>query len=620
MLAQCELNSKIFVFKYYMSFLFIYCFFFKFIIIIAIRQHLRLTAFSGVALLFCYVNQLTFFGGCLVLNARRVHSSRHCVTCLTTKSKEEMLDENRHPLHILLCAGHKPRRHGEDHNLCRKVPKSAYPKLLLHEITKSVVILFYIVYVAMSVWGASVMNEGFRLEDVVKNNLAETEYYTKEANFFDDSGPVITFVVDKPVRYEDPALQRKLAKVLMKAKNSPYIASERQVSWLEKYLSFLRNSSVENSKDQSFYKVLQAKFLPTYPQYKHDIIFSADGKFIESSRFYVFSRNIPTSQDESTLLINMREVLHNTSLPVSVYSPEFIFYEHHVSILKTTILTVTVTIISMLLVALVFIPHPIAVMCVTISMTSVVLGFLGLLKFWKLNLSFVKTIQLLIAVGMCLNFTVHISHSFLVATGKSRNERVTMGIEKVGGIIMNEAISLFLGISMLAFGSSFLFTSFFKCMVDVIALGLLHSMILLPVLLTFIGPRRTNKPKVFIPVSPSCRSIDFTPMQYAAEPRYSISSKGYRETTPASAPKKDVQDAPLTSEPPPSSYGATVKEESSMTLPSAQSTEFMEAGAVGGVPLEGDKSGPEHFSSAMVSPVSDSIDEKDIHLTQDTKV
>ena len=69
----------------------------------------QLTFFTGVALLFCYVNQLTFFGGCLVLNARRVNDSRHCVTCLTTKSREEMEEENRNALHILLCAGHKPR-------------------------------------------------------------------------------------------------------------------------------------------------------------------------------------------------------------------------------------------------------------------------------------------------------------------------------------------------------------------------------------------------------------------------------------------------------------------------------------------------------------------------------
>ena len=62
-----------------------------------------------------------------------------------------MKEENRHPLHILLCAGHKPQRHGDDDNMCKKIPKAAFPKILLHEVTKSVVIIFYIIYVAVSV-------------------------------------------------------------------------------------------------------------------------------------------------------------------------------------------------------------------------------------------------------------------------------------------------------------------------------------------------------------------------------------------------------------------------------------------------------------------------------------
>ena len=154
-----------------------------------------------------------------------------------------MKEENRHPLHILLCAGHKPQRHGDDDNMCKKIPKAAFPRILLHEVTKSVVIIFYIIYVAVSVWGVSVMNIGFSLDGVVKHNPVKNEYYMKEATFFDDSGPVIMFVIDKSIRYEDQNVQKKIDKILTKAKGNSYIASERQVSWLDEYMNFLRNSS-----------------------------------------------------------------------------------------------------------------------------------------------------------------------------------------------------------------------------------------------------------------------------------------------------------------------------------------------------------------------------------------
>ena len=85
----------------------------------------------------------------------------------------------------------------------------------------------------------------------------------------------------------------------------------------------------------------------------------------------------------------------------------------------------------MLFVALVFIPHPIPVACVTVSMVSVVVGITGLMYFWNLSLSAITTIQIILGVGICVSFSVHTSHAFMTATGKSRNERVTVALAKV---------------------------------------------------------------------------------------------------------------------------------------------------------------------------------------------
>ncbi len=425
---------------------------------------------------------------------------------------------------------------GEDKNMCKKIPKSTFTKVLLHGGMKSLIILFYIAYIGVSVWGVSKMDIGFSLPWVVEENPMESKYQTEEIKLFNDGGPAIMFVINKPIAYENRNVQRKIKKILAKSKWNPFIVPDRKVSWLEDYVDFIENSTSVYTDKDDFYTVLRRDFLPKHPQYVNDVKFDDLNIRIISSRFYVFTKNINSSEDESSLLLSMKESLYNSSLPMTVYSPGFLFYEHHVTILKETILTVTVAIISMLLVALVFIPNPISVMCVIISMASTVLGFLGFLKFWNLSLSAIKTIQLLIAVGLCLNFTVHISHSFMTATGKSRNERVSMALEKVGGIILNEAVSLFLGISLLGFGSSYLVTSFFKCMIDVIGLGLLHSVILLPVLLTFIGPRRTFQPRVFIGISPSCRTMN---EMFMSHKRKSVSVE---RTLP---PKPDIKNEPI---------------------------------------------------------------------------
>src|SRR5436309_157711 len=73
--------------------------------------------------------------------------------------------------------------------------------------------------------------------------------------------------------------------------------------------------------------------------------------------------------------------------------------------------------------------------------------------------------------------------------------------------ILNGALASLLSIAVLSLGTSFIFVSCFKTLLLVFSLGVLHSIVFLPVMLSFIGPRRTSKPRIFIPVSPSVRSL-----------------------------------------------------------------------------------------------------------------
>lgn len=64
--------------------------------------------------------------------------------------------------------------------------------------------------------------------------------------------------------------------------------------------------------------------------------------------------------------------------------------------------------------------------------------------------------------------------------------------------ILNGAASSLLSTLVLALGNSYVFVSFYKTMILVFVLGVLHSIVFLPVMLSFVGPRRTSKPRVFV--------------------------------------------------------------------------------------------------------------------------
>jgi len=61
--------------------------------------------------------------------------------------------------------------------------------------------------------------------------------------------------------------------------------------------------------------------------------------------------------------------------------------------------------------------------------------------------------------------------------------------------ILNGAAASLLSTLVMALGYSYVFVSFYKTMILVFVLGVLHSIVFLPVLLSFVGPRRTSRPQ-----------------------------------------------------------------------------------------------------------------------------
>ena len=465
--------------------------------------------FVGVAVLMCYVNQLTFLSGCLVLHARRIKANRHCITCLHTKSHADMEADGTNRLSMLMCAGRAPRSIGEEGGLCRKFSRllyRVYPPFLLHWITKSVVMILFICYVALSFWGASQLQRGLNFRQVLPED-SYLRHYLRCEDMFKPQSYTLMVVMTEPVNYHQLDTQHQILHLLNSLQTLHAVDNHKCINWL----TDLRNSNLTlPDTEQAFVHTVMTNFLPIHPQYVHDVLPSSDNTSIEASRFYLTFSDLNSSLQQTTMMQQVRKLVNDSPLPFVAYSSEFVYYEADLSILKNTLLAVGVTMIGMLFVQLVFIPHPVVVTCVTLSMFSVVVGMKGFMYFWHLSLSAFTTIQIIISVGICVNFTVHISHAFMTATGKNRNERVTVALERVGVPTLNGATSSLLCIAILCLGSSYIFNAMFKTLMLVVLLGLVHALVFLPVMLSFIGPRRTSKPRVFIPVSPSCRSLQDT--------------------------------------------------------------------------------------------------------------
>ena len=305
------------------------------------------------------------------------------------------------------------------------------------------------------------------------------------------------FVVKEPVDYHDATVQSEINRILNNAQQSALMNNEFKVSWLDVFLSDSNTKGYSYTDTETFIHRLEL-FIEQNKQFKNDVSFNKAKSEILYSRFYVQSKEHDTAAMEAKMMKTMRGLASNSSLPMLAYSTSFVLYEHYVTILKNTLLAVGIAMIGMLFIALAFIPHPISIVAALLTMLSIVVGMCGFMYFWNLELSAITSVQIILSVGFCVDFTVHISHAFMTASGKNRNVRVGQALEKVGVPILNGALSSILGILMLAFATTYVYKTFFQTMLLVTLLGLGHALLLLPVLLSFVGPRRTGTPRIFV--------------------------------------------------------------------------------------------------------------------------
>ncbi|XP_058809233.1 NPC intracellular cholesterol transporter 1-like isoform X2 [Phymastichus coffea] len=136
-------------------------------------------------------------------------------------------------------------------------------------------------------------------------------------------------------------------------------------------------------------------------------------------------------------------------------------------------------------------------LCVLLTLLDVC----GFMYYWGLTIDIVSCIGLELAVGLSVDYAAHVAHGFLNAADvpgtnrrTDRSIRTLKAMRHIGAAVLFGAGSTLLALSLLSFSQAYVFRAFFKIFLLVIVFGLWHGLLLLPVVLSTIGPRslRTN--------------------------------------------------------------------------------------------------------------------------------
>lgn len=236
--------------------------------------------------------------------------------------------------------------------------------------------------------------------------------------------------------------------------------------------------------------------------YSTSVNMDPEGQIL-ASRFMAYHKPLKNSQDftealraSRALAANITEALRKVpgtdpAFEVFPYTITNVFYEQYLTIVPEGLFMLTMCLLPTFVVCYLLLGMDLRsgllnLFCIIMILVDTV----GFMTLWGITYNAVSLINLVTAVGISVEFVSHITRSFAVSTEPSRLERareatVSMGSAVFAGVAMTNLPGiLVLGLAKAQLIQIF----FFRLNLLITLLGLLHGLVFLPVILSYVGP------------------------------------------------------------------------------------------------------------------------------------
>ncbi|KAA0184825.1 hypothetical protein HAZT_HAZT005391 [Hyalella azteca] len=275
--------------------------------------------------------------------------------------------------------------------------------------------------------------------------------------------------------------------------------------WFNLFKTYVElNGELSNRTwNEDFFSEAISLFLytPTGGAYRNDLVFDGEVECNVSAPPLKYFRipfkhrpaDTPVQQQEATSEIN--SLLTRFSLPgfQGTWSEAYSIWETNTvvgeELLRNMLLTGLVIMATTVVLLVSFKAACLVLMCVA----ATVVGVAGSMHLSGFTIDTVSCISLVLSIGLSVDYSVHITHTFLTENSTDdRLERTKLSLARVGPAVLQGGVSTLIPFIMLAFSNSHVFVTFFVVFTPTTVLGMYYALVFLPVLLSFVGPPPYN--------------------------------------------------------------------------------------------------------------------------------
>ena len=216
-----------------------------------------------------------------------------------------------------------------------------------------------------------------------------------------------------------------------------------------------------------------------------------NGRDFEYAQMTFYVDGLRETEDYVELITKSRAIIEKYArVGVDAYprGVPFIYWEQYFGLRERVLMAIGLILLVSFLATSFFLMDPWSGLLLVVMLIFTTIEVFGFMGWINIKFSAIPAVTLIVSVGIAVEATAPLSFYFLKACG-THNARMHQALQHRFTPILNGGISTFLGIIMLAFSPfPFITKYFFVLLLSCIVLSLVNGLLLLPVVLSLIGP------------------------------------------------------------------------------------------------------------------------------------